>query len=65
MWSAKGDRTVIDRVVQPRWLEVVFAVAIILVGGLGWKLIIVDVWLGETDEQSIGVAQTFLTAKNH
>ena len=55
----------IDRVVQPRWLEVVFAVAIILVGGLGWKLIIVDVWLGETDEQSIGVAQTLLTAKNH
>ena len=65
MWSEKGDRTMVHRVVQPRWLEVVFAVAIILVGGLGWKLIIVDVWLGETDEQSIGVAQTFLTAKNH
>ena len=55
----------VHRVVQPRWLEVVFAVAIILVGALGWKLIIVDVWLGEADEQSIGVAQTFLTAKNH
>ena len=65
MWSKKSDRTAINRVVQPRWLEVVFAVAIILVGALGWKLIIVDVWLGETDEQSIGVAQTFLTAKNH
>jgi hypothetical protein len=50
--------------VVARWPETAVAVAIVLLGVLGWKLIIVDVWLAETDEQSIGVAHT-LTAKTH
>jgi hypothetical protein len=47
--SRKGERVAIDRVVLPHWLEMGIAVAIVLVGLLGWKLIIVDVWLAETD----------------
>jgi hypothetical protein len=58
----KGDGA--GRIVLARSLEVIVAVVIVLIGVLGWKLIIVDVWLAETDEQSIGVAHA-LTAKTH
>jgi hypothetical protein len=62
MWSKNGDRA--DRSVLARWLEAIAAVVIVLIGVLGWKLIIVDVWLAETDEHSIGVAHA-LAAKTH
>jgi hypothetical protein len=58
-----SDRVAIGRVVLPHWLEMGIAAAIVLVGLLGWELIIVDVWLAETDQQTIGIAHTAVTAK--